>query len=538
MPLISFAQVPGLRLEPFKMFFPRLVLFLLSSQLAHASDTTLPTAESGSGKGEAHVLNLEQALRIGLSANFDLQVETLNPRIARAEAAVAGADFDPRLSAVVSWAESKSAQAASVLEGAAQPEDRNMQAEANLSKRFSPGTEITAGTGFNRFETNSANALLDPDYRSDFGVEIRQPLLRDFGTQVNVAPLRRAEAGFARSRIVYEAALAEFFDSLIRAYWEVSAARKRLELSQSSIDLARTILDRTNQEYDLGIATRSDILQAEAELATRMEFRLGFEKDLADRRDRLRFLLGEDLTQSAEAFETSALPEPPSPPDSLSGVLSGALAFDPRRRALEKERDQRFLDFIVADNTTRPDLDLFLGGDYQGREEQFSESYNGALERDGYRWRVGLELSFPWGFEAQKARKQQNVLRLRQTEIRIEEASAQVRRSVRDAWRQLENGRAQLETARTTVRLREEVLQAEEARRERGLADINDVLNAARQLDNARLREVDAVLATILAHTRLGRLDGNIFERNGFGRDQLIGQKFDSTATAAREFRP
>jgi len=505
-------------------FFKALIFAALAS-------VQLPIATFGEDGADAPesvdtdlLLPLSEALQIGLQQNFGLQVQTLDPRIAREETTIAESTFDPRLSASVSWAESKSAQAASTLEGAAQPEDRDMNAEANVSKRFSPGTEVTAGTGVNRYETNSSNALLDPDYRSEFGVELRQPLLRDFGPKVNLAPVRSARAGFQQSQIEYEENLASFFEILVSAYWETAAAIRRLELSQSSVDLAQTILNRTQKEFDLGLATRSDILQSKAELATRMESRLGFEKEVSDRMDQLRFVLGENLTDTEEPFLTSPLPDPPEESQSISEILAEALNFDPTRRALEKERIRRENDLLVSTNTTRPDLDLVLGGDYQGREEEFGESYSRALDQDGYRWRAGIELSFPWGFAEQRARERQAMLRLRQTEIRIDEAEAQVRQAVRTAWRQLENGRAQLETARATVLLREEVLLAEEARRERGLADISDVLQAARLLDDARLREVDAVLATLLAHTRLGQLDGNIFAQNGYELLNLTGR--------------
>ncbi len=515
--------------------FTRLALFALVSLQIPGGVEGQEDAEGQEISDQDVFLPLAEALRIGLQQNYGIQVQTLDPKIALEETVIAESVFDPRVSTSVSWAESKSAQAASTLEGAAQPEDRDMNAEANVSKRFSPGTEVTAGTGVNRYETNSANALLDPDYRSDFGVEIRQPLLRDFGPKVNLAPVRSAKAGFQQSQIEYEENLAGFFETLISAYWEVAAALRRLELSQSSVDLAQTILDRTQKEFDLGLATRSDILQAEAELATRMQSRLGFEKEVSDRMDQLRFVLGENLNDNEKPFLTSPLPDPPEKGKSITEILAGALSFDPTRRALEKERVRRQNDLLVSANTTRPDLDLVLGGDYQGREDEFNESYSRALDRDGYRWRAGIELSFPWGFAEQKARERQDMLRLRQTEIRIKETEAQVRQAVRIAWRQLENGRAQLKTARATVRLREEVLLAEEARRERGLADISDVLQAARLLDDARLREVDAVLATILAHTKLGQLDGEIFARHGYRLLNLTGRTSDVNSARTTE---
>jgi len=470
------------------------------------------------------MLPLREALAVALRANFGIRAESLNPEIAREDTAVAESDFDPRLSAGVLWREVLSAQAASVLDGADQPRNEDLSANLSVSKRFSPGTEVTAGSNFNRRETNSSNALLNPDFGSEFGVEVRQPLSRNFGRSVNLAPVRSAEAGFEESQIEYERALAQLFDEVAAAYWEVAAARRRLELRDSSIRLAETILRRTEEESSLGLATRTDILQAKAELATRLEDRLDARKRLSDTEDRLLFLLGRTLGEEAGDFLTAALSEPPPQTDNMGTVLGRALAFDPLRRARERQVDQRFYDLVSARDATRPDLDLVLSGDYLGRDDELGESYRRAFDRDGYRWRAGVELSFPWGFAGEKARERQSVLRLRQAEILMEEAGSLVRRNVREAWRQLESGRAKLDSAKATVELRVEVLESEEARRERGLSDTSDVLEAARLLDDARLREVDAILETTLALSRLARLEGTIFSKNGFDPGRLLGR--------------
>lgn len=499
---------------------PALVAAVISTG-AEASETP----EHGAPAAKEPVLPLAEALALGLESNFNLRAEALNPRIERENAVIAGATFDPTVSASARWRETKSAQASSVLEGARQPRDESLAVGASVSKRFSPGTEVTAGSDFNRRETNSANALLNPDFGSEFGVEVRQPLARNFGPEVNLAPLRGAEAGFAASRIRFESALAGLFDSVVSAYWEVAAARRRLELRESSIRLAETILRRTEEERDLGLATRADVLQAEAELATRREARLASEKDLADRKDRLLFLLGENLAAEEPRLRTSDLPEPSRDTPPMASVLRDALAFDPERRARERRVEELSFDLVSARDQTRPDLDLVLAGDYLGREDELGDSYRQALDRDGYRWSAGVELRFPWGFAEEKARRRQAALRLRQAEVRLEESEAGVRRDVREAWRRLENGLARLESARATVELRVEVLAAEEARRERGVSDLSDVLEAARQLDEARLRRVDAILETTLARTTLARLDGTIFARNGFDPARLIGRR-------------
>jgi len=467
-------------------------------------------------------LTVREALLQAIASNYGIRVDQLSPSIARQREVIEESFFDPTVTANFGYRETLAAQAASVLDGAAQPENRNLDAGVSLGKAFSPGTEVTVGSNFLRRRTNSVNALLNPDYSSEAGIQVRQPLLRNAGMNVNLAPLRRAKKGIEESEIQFENSLASLFGDVVVAYWEVSAAAQRLALRDSSIHLSETILEKTKEERDLGLATRTDILQAQAELAERLENRLQAERVLADAVDRLRFVLGESLQQETDqVLLTDDLPEPTKPQEDFPSYLSRAVEFDPASRARQKLIEQQEYDLVVARNSARPNLDVVVGGDYLGREDNLSDSYQQLIDRSGYHWRAGVELRFPWGLREGQSRRRQTLLQIRQSEILLEESRAGLRQNLRSAWRRLNTGLTRMESARATLQLRKEVLESEEARRERGLAQLSDVLDAARLFDEALLREVDAKLETLIAYTRLLQLDGTIFGQYGFTLDEI-----------------
>lgn len=466
-------------------------------------------------------LTLQEAFALALENNFDLRQSRLD--VSSAAAGVDGARgvFDPTVSVSGFWQEQQSARAGSILDGADQPSSDGWQANAEVSKRFSPGTMVTARSGTSRTLSNSVNALLDPDYSSDIGLRVRQPLLRGAGREVNLAPLRRARLDLHSSQAGWTETLVRSLAEVETAYWSLAAATARLELSDSALALAETILARTKREQEVGLATRTDWLEAQANLSERREDRIRFGREVADAAEVLSVVLGIDPSLKAgEVWQTEPMESPDKYVPERETVRRSALEFSPSLQAqMERiRRDQ--LDLVVSRNERRPDLSVILSGDYLGREEVFRDAYERALRGDGYRWSAGLEISFPWGNRDARAREAQSRFSLRQSEISQEALLATLGQEINAAIRRVEAGWSQLQTARASVALRAQIVEAEEARRREGLADMSDVLLARRNLDQARLREVEGILEVLRGRVQIARLDGSLLERAGLRLDE------------------
>ena len=107
--------------------------------------------------------------------------------------------------------------------------------------------------------------------------------------------------------------------------------------------------------------------------------------------------------------------------------------------------------------------------------------------------------------------------------------------AARAAWRDLVNARERLAVAETGVATQSRAYAGARARNARGLATVNDVLQAATRLDNARVSRLNAAYDHAVADARRARLDGSILTRNGLRWEEVDDRSAADTSPALEE---
>lgn len=470
-------------------------------------------------------LTLRESIDLALEKNLGLSITRYSPGIALDNLEVAWAGFDPNISASITAGESGSPPASSlagVTTGQAINADQTLF--VGVDKRFTTGTEVSLNTRLNRATTNSTNALLNPDFSSRLGFDVRQPLLAGFGEVVNLANVTRARIGLRASRLEVRREVLDLIADVEIAYWNLAAARQRQALFLSNLRLAKSLLEENVERERVGLATRLDVLQAEASLAARSEEVILAREAADNAEDGLRSVLGILYSEQLQPLDVEPLPEndPELPPFRES--VSGALATDMESQIQLEFLDQLEVDRMVATNSTLPDLDLFGGAGLLGRDTGGVSAYNSAFETRGYDWNVGLELSLPWGMRAQEARLRTSVRSIYRAETRLAEIQQELLRRLRLAWRSIASGRERLATTRASLRLNEESFEQERARYDAGLSNFRNVLEAQSDFDDAKLRYLLALYDLRQAVVLLARLDGRLLARHGFTWDEMDDQ--------------
>lgn len=461
-------------------------------------------------------LDLDSLLRQSLANNIGLRIERINPLNAVDAIEVERATFDPRLQASYDFNDQQAAAATSTLDTAPVPQSENRQFLVGADKRFSTGTQLSLSSSINR-RTSNNNAVRNPDYASDVGFGLRQPLLRGAWQTVNLAPLARAKIGGEQAVDRLMDAILDVLSTAETAYWNLAHAQARRDFFASSLELAKSIVEENTARLELGLATQLEVLQADAEVVTREEELILAERDIEDALDRLIRVAGGDFDEMLwlSGVQVARLPEPNIQPDPLKVVGVRAAQADMRARAQERQVEIQRLNRLLAADQTRPDLDLTFGVRYLGRDDSGSSSYRGAWSGDGYNLNAGIQVSLPWGFREARARERQASRNVEREEWVLADLRRERMLLVRDTWRQLNSGLKRIEVTRASVRLNEESFEQARARFASGAVAYRRVLEAQRDLDQARLRYLGAVIETLRAEVRLARLDGTLLERNG-----------------------
>jgi outer membrane protein len=467
-------------------------------------------------ESESVFLDLDSLLRKALTNNIGLQIERIDPRNALDAIEIERGAFDPRLQANYNYVEREAAAAGSTLDTATIPRSDGRQMGIGVEKLFSAGTVLSINSSINRVTSNN-NAARNPDYSSDIGLGLRQPLLRGAWQTVNLAPLARVKIGGEQAVDRLMDAILDVLSAAEIAYWNLAHARARRDFFASSLELAKSILEENQVRQNLGLATQLEVLQADAEVLSREEELILAELEIEDALDRLIRVAGSDFNEAMwmDKVRIASLPEPDTEPAPMDVVGLRASQADMRARAQERQIEIQRLNRLLAADQMRPDLDLTFGLRYLGRDDNGSSSYRGAWSGDGYNLNAGIQVSLPWGFREARARERQAGRNLEREEWILADLRRERTLMVRDTWRQLSSGLKRIEVTRTSVNLNEKSFEQARARFASGAVAYRVVLEAQRDLDQAQLRYLGAVIETLRAEVRLARLDGSLLERNG-----------------------
>src|SRR5690606_9820486 len=110
------------------------------------------------------------------------------------------------------------------------------------------------------------------------------------------------------------------------AYWELADAYARRRLRQSNVELSSRILSEAQERERLGLATRLEVLQAEANLAQSNEEIIRADRAISEAADGLLATMGvlDEATVLTTAPEVQALPEPAKSTPDFEYVLQNA----------------------------------------------------------------------------------------------------------------------------------------------------------------------------------------------------------------------
>ncbi len=484
---------------------------------------TINIGASAASAADAQELSLRAAIDRALAENLGLRIQTLSPDIAQEAVLAQEASFDPSLFSRANLSQSDLDREDS--DGVTHQNTSDSRSYAiGVTKRIKTGAQITASANHSRSDGSNFNSELGQlvggslSERASLSLEFTQPLLRDFGSDVNLAPVRRAKSQARVADLRTRNTVLDLLQKIENAYWQLSDAHQRRNLRQSNLELSQKLLEEARERERLGLATKIETLQAESNLAQRKEQIIRADQAIQEATDNLLSVMGvlDDSLELAPELNVSQLPVSDSPVPSFQETLTTAIErnfdSDIQEEVLEQLEQER----ILARNSKRPQVDLTLSSSYSGLSPKSgSDAFSEAFDRRGDDWGLSLSFNLPWGARSAKSNLRQTLYRIDQEELRLAEIKQDLLRSVRSAWRDLDTSRQQRSAAQLVVALQEATYQQETSKYEEGLSTLRILLETQRDLDQANLSLLDARLATVQAEINLARVEGTLLERHG-----------------------
>lgn len=475
--------------------------------------------------GPTVAMTLRHAIHTAVRNNLNIRIARLQPAVNDTQITQAEAAFDATYFADVSWQNLDTPRPGSGITGFGGPQsNENLALSTGVRKFTSTGAQVSAATSLTRDHTDPSSFGGGGPftyYTSDIELSVSQPLLRNFGSDVNRAQIELAGNARGQSITDLKTRLHELIQAVEETYWTLAFARHRLLIQRRLLD--RTIVDRDQvvkrQEFD---ATPAQVTEANSFVETRRAELIRARQDVRRTSDALKRLMNSpDLPVSTE---TQIIPLE-TPADvaiefSLRDSVTTALQNRPEMQRALLEIDDASIRQRVADNQRLPVLNATGTIRYNGIGfGNAQESYESTADGDFIDYILGAEFELPIGNRAAEGLYRQRQIERRASVINYQRISQDVVVEVKNALRDLHMAYQLIDAERMARRAAAENLRALEEQEKAGEALTPEFLDLKlrRQeaLAAAELREMQALVDYNIAISTLYRTTGTLMARNG-----------------------
>jgi outer membrane protein len=490
-----------------------------SPVLAQSLATTAPNTQ-GPPSGVVRRLSIDDAVRLALEQNLDIQVDRLNPQISDLDIAQARAAWTPSVSATLATVGTDSPVSSFLVAaegGANKSSDRRFSTGLGYSQLFPWGGNASLSWDSFRSTSNSLFTNFNPTLRSNMVFDYTQPLLRNREIDSARQQLLVTRKNREISDVQFRETVVTTTRNVKNAYWDLAYAVASLAVNQQSLDLARQSLRNTRSRVEIGTMAPIDIVEADAEVATREEAVIVAEATIGQAEDRLKSLVLDPATPDFWNIKLELADVNPYQVQAIDLEAAIRTALDKRTdlRQARKTLESSDINIRYARNQTLPDVDLQvnygltgLGGTQFERDptrgfpgpvvNQFNRGFGsvlGDLFTNNYpNWTVSVTVGYPVGVANAEANLARARLQYSQSQVQIKNIELQVVTQVRDVARQANSNAKRVDTTRVSRQLNERRLEAEEKKFAAGTSTSFFVFQAQRDLSQARNNELRALL--------------------------------------------
>jgi len=480
-------------------------LLVMAPAMAAAQATAAPLA-----------LTVDAAVTMALADNVDLATDRLDPRIGDARVAAASGLFRPNATSSVNRNNQLSPPSSLLFPTAT----RNDVVTTNvgLNQRLPWfGTSYTVGWSTSHSTSNSFLNSYNPLLQSGIVFQVSQPLLKDLFTDASRTNLAVSRNGRVQADARLSESVVHTTASVKAAYWNLVSARANVEARRAALQLAQELVRVNTAKVDVGQSPPIDLVSAQAEVASNQEQLIVAETGVKQAEDRLRMLIFDAARRDIWNVAIQPVDAPPATTAAVDveSAVTNALRDRADLARARTDVENAALALKLSGNQKLPDVRLNasyqangLGGTEvlrtggfpgtilgPGQVVGFGSVMDQVFKTDYPTWAVGVSVSYPLGPSTDEANEARGKLEAKQAEQRLRSAEGRVIQQVRDAAWKVEMNARRVETARAVRELAEQRRDVEQKRFDVGMSTSFLVIQAQRDMAQARQNELAATLA-------------------------------------------
>lgn len=391
-----------------------------------------------------------------------------------------------------------------VLKAAAASQQASQEAKPQARALLLPNIGVTASQG-NTFGAVGSTTGRSSYNTHNYAISMVQPLYNR-SSQVQQ---RLAEATVNQADIDFLNAENDLILRVAQAYFSVLAALDNLTFATAEKNAFARQLEQANRRFEVGLATITDVYDAQARFDGAVSSEISALNTLANTREQLRQLTGQDYAQLNILGNRMplALPKPSDPEAWVRMALENNLSLQSAGFGVEQAREN----IKLQKSGHYPKLDLSVSR--ADVDSGFTHSYSS---------QANLQLTIPiYSGGAVSSRSRQAAYNYEASRQNLEDLQRNTITTVRNAYRGQETAISQIKALDQTRVSTRSALEATQAGYEVGTRTIVDVLNAETDVYRAERDYAQArysyVVNVLTLRQAAGRLtEEDVIEINGW----------------------
>jgi outer membrane protein TolC len=496
---------------------------------AEAATQPAPTTGPSLGSESTITLSLQDIIHRAIVNNHDIRAAGYQPAIDAARVVEAEAHFDPELFSDVDWEHKHEPDAGELFtDPITQALIRsNFTASDTMTTDIGIKQTTPSGTQLQLDDKDSFNYnyprlyTLDPFFENQLTLQVTQPLLKDFGVEVNEARTVIARDNQKISTLDFRKQIEDTLDKIEKAYWQLVQSQADVKYQEQLLDITQQTWNVLYQRFLNHVdVTDLELAQAQTSLELRRTTLIDAKQRARSFSDTLRQLMADPSLPVSKDILIIPADKPTTEPIEFNVQEQIDSALDNRLELTEQldKIDIAAVTAKVAENNLLPELD-FVGqvgseglganeGDAIGRQAIFRDVDYG----------LGIKFDYFLGNREARAIWKRTLLARMQAIETYRGAIDQVTADVMTASRQITSAWEQMVSTRLARDQAQKALDAYQARQDSGVPltpeFVNTKLDIQDRLASAEQEEDRATASYNIAIEQLEKAKGTLLRYN------------------------
>jgi outer membrane protein len=404
-------------------------------------------------------MSLQEIVHRAIMNNHDVKVAAYQPGIEGARVIEAAANFDPTFFTNLQYAQKHDLTGGEIF--------NSFTGEAPFTAFTNDSDQGTLQTGIQENLGSGAQVQLqyqsmynwfspqttqfNPFYESDLTLSITQPLLKNFGYDVNHAQIVINQLNQRISQLEFRKAVEQNVADIEKAYWQLVQQENDIKIQEDLVHQTETtykqLYNRMEEKIDV---SPLQVAQAQTQLELRRTELLQFKSQARDLSDQLKGLMSDPEYPVTSNVIILPLDEPVEDGiefdfnDEIDTAMQNRLELGEQQLKV----DSAVVTIGVAKNNLLPEFDFIGSTGPQGVAGNLGDTVKANFEFSHVDFTVGFKLQIPLGNRAARAIYRRSLLQhmqaIEQYRSYIEQIAVDVKtsaRAVTTAWEVIRSSR-------------------------------------------------------------------------------------------------